>query len=539
MAPHNVEVEAITDTTGVPLPDPLTAAMPINDIRGRRKKAEKTTWGVAAPASSERFKSYSHTHKPKAKRWDHYISTESKSRKGNSLKNAAKYLGKPGLISLGGGLPSSEYFPFDSLDLTMPAVGKFSEQETKTDGVTVHVGKHDLAEDKSIFDIATAFNYGQGHGAAQLLRWVTEHTELVHNPPYADWACHMTVGSTSALDMSLRIFTEPGDYILSEDYTFATAIETAAPLGVKVAGIKMDEQGLLPESLDEVLTNWDPAARGGARKPFVLYTVPSGQNPTGATQGANRRREIYKVAQKHDLYIFEDEPYYFLQMEPYGGADAATPEPPSSHAEFMESLVPSLLSMDVDGRVLRMDSFSKVVSPGSRVGWITGAVQVVERYAKHADVSTQGPSGMSQLILFKLLDEHWGHPGYIDWLIHIRKEYTHRRDVMLRACDKYLPKDVVSWKPPMAGMFHWLQIDWRKHPHASTKSLTELEDEIFMLIIDHGALVMKGSWFYAEPDAAHDTMFFRATFAAAPADKIQEAIHRFGDAIRHSFKLKN
>lgn len=382
-----------------------------------------------------------------------YISTESKSRKGNSLKNAAKYLGKPGLISLGGGLPSSEYFPFDSLDLTMPAVGKFSEQETKTDGVTVHVGKHDLAEDKSIFDIATAFNYGQGHGAAQLLRWVTEHTELVHNPPYADWACHMTVGSTSALDMSLRIFTEPGDYILSEDYTFATAIETAAPLGVKVAGVKMDEQGLLPESLDEVLTNWDPAARGGARKPFVLYTVPSGQNPTGATQGANRRREIYKVAQKHDLYIFEDEPYYFLQMEPYGGADAATPEPPSSHAEFMESLVPSLLSMDVDGRVLRMDSFSKVVSPGSRVGWITGAVQVVERYAKHADVSTQGPSGMSQLILFKLLDEHWGHPGYIDWLIHIRKEYTHRRDVMLRACDKYLPKDVVSWKPPMAGMF--------------------------------------------------------------------------------------
>lgn len=70
MAPHNVEVEAITDTTGVPLPDPLTAAIPINDIRGRRKKAEKTTWGVAAPASSERFKSYSHTHKPKAKRWD-------------------------------------------------------------------------------------------------------------------------------------------------------------------------------------------------------------------------------------------------------------------------------------------------------------------------------------------------------------------------------------------------------------------------------------------------------------------------------------
>ncbi|KAK8233273.1 aromatic amino acid aminotransferase 1 [Phyllosticta capitalensis] len=464
MAPHNVEVEAITDTTGVPLPDPLTAAMPINDIRGRRKKAEKTTWGVAAPASSERFKSYSHTHKPKAKRWDHYISTESKSRKGNSLKNAAKYLGKPGLISLGGGLPSSEYFPFDSLDLTMPAVANRRRHSAR--------GKHDLAEDKSIFDIATAFNYGQGHGAAQLLRWVTEHTELVHNPPYADWACHMTVGSTSALDMSLRIFTEPGRlHLVRGLHVLRRQIETAAPLGVKVARV--------------VLTNWDPAARGGARKPFVLYTVPSGQNPTGATQGANRRREIYK-----------DEPYYFLANEPYGGADAATPEPPSSHAAS------SWRAWDVDGRVLRMDSFSKVVSPAAESAGLTGA-----------DASTGA------------------HPGYIDWLIHIRKEYTHRRDVMLRACDKYLPKDVVSWKPPMAGITG-SKSTGASTPHASPSPLTELEDEIFMLIIDHGALVMKGSWFYAEPDAAHDTMFFRATFAAAPADKIQEAIHRFGDAIR-------
>jgi aromatic amino acid aminotransferase I len=71
----------------------------------------------------------------------------------------------------------------------------------------------------------------------------------------------------------------------------------------------------------------------------------------------------------------------------------------------------------------------------------------------HADVSTQGPSGMSQLMLFKLLDEHWGHDGYLDWLIFIRMQYTKRRDVILGACEKYLPGEVVSWKPPMAGMF--------------------------------------------------------------------------------------
>src|SRR5690349_15826018 len=97
-----------------------------------------------------------------------YLTTESVIRKGNSLKKAAKYLGKPGIISLGGGLPSSEYFPFEELSLKVPAIGKFSEAETRESGVIITAGKHDLAEDKSIFDIATAFNYGQGSGAAQL-----------------------------------------------------------------------------------------------------------------------------------------------------------------------------------------------------------------------------------------------------------------------------------------------------------------------------------------------------------------------------------
>lgn len=342
---------------------------------------------------------------------------------------------------------------------------------------------------------------------------------------------------------------------MSEEYTFATAVETAAPLGVKVAGVKMDEQGLLPIALDMLLREWDPAAHNGAKKPFVLYTVPTGQNPTGATQGTERRKQIYRVCQKHDVYILEDEPYYFLQMQPYTGPNQPDAPPPASHEAFLKALAPSFLSMDVDGRVMRMDSFSKVISPGSRVGWVTASEQIIERYRMHADVSTQGPSGMSQMLLFKLLDEHWGHPGYLDWLIHIRLEYTKRRDVILDACEKYLPKEVVSWVPPMAGMFvsllpslplpdvklilgqHWMKIEWQKHPHAATKSIEEIDEEIFMASINHGALVMRGSWFYANTDDTHDTLFFRATYAAAPFEKIQEAIRRFGEAVRESFGL--
>ncbi|KAF2204481.1 aromatic amino acid aminotransferase 1 [Delitschia confertaspora ATCC 74209] len=535
--PAAIEVKAITDTAGVTVPDPLAAPIKSNEIYGRRRKTEKSQWGVAAPANSFNFRHYSYEDKPKAKRWDHRITPEALNRKGNSLKEAAKYLGKSGLISLGGGLPSSEYFPFDSLSLKVPSVGHFTEPETQTSGVILTAGKHDLVQDKSIFDIATAFNYGQGTGSAQLLRWIVEHTEMVHRPQYQDWKCTMSIGSTSALDMAFRMLTRPGDVILSEEYTFSAAVETARPMGVRVAGVSVDEEGLLPSSLNDILSTWDEKIRG-ARKPFLLYTVPTGQNPTGATQSLERRKAIYALAQKHDLIIIEDEPYYFLQMQPYTGPNTPDVPPPASHAEFLQSLVPSYLSFDTDGRVMRLDSFSKVLAPGSRIGWVTASEQLVSCYQKHADVSTQGPSGISQLVVWKLLDEHWGHEGYLDWLIHIRMAYTQRRDIILAACEKYLPKSIVSWKPPMAGMFHWLKIEYKKHPQASSKTIEELEEQIFLKVIDHGAMIMRGSWFYASHEEEHDALFFRATYAAAPGEKIEEAIRRVGEALRGEFGLE-
>lgn len=263
----------------------------------------------------------------------------------------------------------------------------------------------------------------------------------------------MTVGSTSALDHAYRMLTTRGEYILTEEYTFPTAVETAAPLGVTCVGIKMDSEGLLPSHMDSILTTWDPSIHGGSLKPWLLYTIPTGQNPTGATQSEQRRRDIYRVAQKHDVFILEDEPYYFLQMEPYTESSKPSPPPPSCHEEFLNSLVPSFLSMDVDGRVIRMDSFSKTIAPGSRMGWITASAQIVERYIRQSELSTQNPSGIAQIVLYKLLEETWGHRGYLDWLIHIRMQYTRRRDNICYACERFLPREVASWKEPDAGMF--------------------------------------------------------------------------------------
>jgi aromatic amino acid aminotransferase I len=343
--------------------------------------------------------------------------------------------------------------------MKVPSIGHFSEEETSAYGDVVSIGKYDVAEQKdrpdgAEYDLSTALNYGQATGSAQMMRWVTEHTELVCDPPYKDWRSCLTVGSTGALEQALRMFLdkERGDSMLTEEYSFATALETVAPLGAKVFGIRMDEQGLLPESMDEILSSWDAKARG-ARKPHLLYTVPSGQNPTGATMGEQRRKEVYDVCRKHDVFIIEDEPYYFLQMQPYTGAGAEGVPPPKNVEEFLEGLIPSLLSMDVDGRVLRMDSFSKVVVPGSRLGWVTASEQIIERYIRHSEVCNQGPSGFSQAILYKLLDEQWGHEGYLKWLMNLRLEYTRRRDTLMAACEQHLPGDVVSWTPPAAGMF--------------------------------------------------------------------------------------
>ncbi|KAI1082968.1 PLP-dependent transferase [Whalleya microplaca] len=538
--------------------EPLT----VEGIKARRAKAGKLVAPTASYSDSDMFKSpQAYEGKPKAKRWDHLLSQESLARHPCVLKLAAKHLKKPGLISLGGGLPSPSNFPIERLSMRIPTPPYFSEAETARPelGQDVSVGKYDTSTtEDGVYDLAIALNYGQSVGAAQLLRWVTEHTELVHGgggvgdggvgggggPPYADWRCALTVGSTGALEQALRMFSDRarGDAVLTEEYSFSTAVETAAPLGVRVFGVRMDAQGLRADDLDEVLSTWDESARGGARKPHLLYTVPSGQNPTGATQGLQRRRDIYAVCRKHDVFILEDEPYYFLQMEPYtNGAktknNTTTTAPAETSVEaFLHGLVPSLLSMDADGRVLRMDSFSKVVAPGSRLGWVTASEQVVERYIRHAEVASQGPSGISQVLMYKLVDEAWGHEGYLRWLMHIRLEYTRRRDAILAACEEFLPREIVSWVPPAAGMFLWLKVDHTRHPDASTKSILEIEEEIFDLCIEKGVLACRGSWFRAEQDVPPSGLFFRTTFAAASEENMAKAIERFGAAVRESFR---
>ncbi|ATY62899.1 aromatic amino acid aminotransferase [Cordyceps militaris] len=517
--------------------DRVPASTIIAEIQKRRADAGKLVAGVAAASNSDMFKGPKQDGKPKAKRWDHHLTEESLRRQPCALKQAAQFLKKPGLISLGSGLPSSQVFPFAELSMKVPVAPGFSEQATARSGVQATIGKYDVRDGASEYDLSVALNYGQATGSAQMMRFLTEHTEIVSRPPYADWAVCQTIGNTGALEQAARMLCDKGrrDAVLTEAFGFSTAMETLEPLGVGVFGTPVDGEGIVAEAMDALLSAWDDAARGGFRRPHVLYTVPSGQNPTGATQSAARRRAIYAVARKHDLIVIEDEPYYFLQMEPYGEAPRGR-APPATVDEFVAGLVPSYVSLDVDGRVMRLDSFSKVLAPGARLGWVVASQQIIERYQRHAEVASQGPSGFSQVILHKLLDQTWGHAGYLEWLMSLRVEYTQKRNALLAACEKHLPQDIVSWTPPAAGMFIWLTVDHTKHPDHGKRSLEEIEQEIFDACIEGGVLVARGSWFRAEQHVPLSGLYFRVTYATASVEDMDLATSRFGDAVRSSFK---
>ncbi|KAF4469486.1 aromatic amino acid aminotransferase I [Fusarium albosuccineum] len=528
-------------------------------IRKRRKAAGGLKAGVAAVSDSDMFKAPS-TGKPLAKNWNcwynlalprgcifwltktAHFSRETLSRLPCAIKQASGYLKQPGIISLGGGLPSSEYFPYAEISMRVPKPPHFSEQHVLSEEAelaqTITIGKYDVQKGLSEYDLSIALNYGQAMGSAQMMRFITEHTELIYNPPYADWGVCQTVGSTAALEQTIRMLCDKdrGDAVLTEEYTFSTALSTIVPLGIKVVGVKIDEQGLLPDEMDRILASWDDS--NGVRKPHVLYTVPSGQNPTGATQGIERRHAIYKVCQKHDIFIIEDEPYYFLQMPPYSGKAELAEEKPETVQDFVSGLVPSFISLDIDGRVLRMDSFSKVLIPGSRMGWVTASKQVIQQFIRLAEVANQGPSGLAQIMLWKLLDETWGHEGYLEWLMSLKRNYTRRRNMLLSACDEFLPKDLVSWTPPSAGMFLWLKVDHTKHPEFPQRSIPEIEQDVFSNALENGVLCARGSWFRAEPHTAPSELFFRTTFAAATEDAMRTAIQRLSTAIRQAFRHK-
>jgi aromatic amino acid aminotransferase I / 2-aminoadipate transaminase len=374
---------------------------------------------------------------------------------------------------------------------------------------------------------------------------------MVHSPPYEDWDVTLSIGNTLAFEACIRSFLARGDSIIMDEYAYTSGVYACRPQGLNIVGIGMDGEGMRADLLDERLSNWKESE---GRKPTVAYIVPYCSSRWRLSLERDRipRARVCLFREGRDcmqcfrnttssslktIHIVNpsvlDLTTDFLQMEPYTGEENPKYTTPKDSKQLISNLIPSFLSLDVDGRVVRLDSLSKVLAPGIRLAFITASAQLVERLVRFIEITSQAPSGFSQSIAYQLLSQHWGHEGFFQWLIYMRSEYTKRRDVCCRAIDKYLPEEVMEYTVPVAGMFFWI------HIIGSIKGFSskELGEKVFNKCLEEKVLMVPGHVFKAEKSEGKDELYFRGTFAAVPLDKLEMGIQRLGKALRDVFDL--
>jgi len=396
---------------------------------------------------------------------------------------------QPGMISLGSGSPAPASFPVTNISVTL------------RDGSTVALGEAATA---------VAMQYSPTEGLPSLIRWVDELQRAEHN-----WHLGLqgrvcvTTGSQSALHLALQMLLEDGDTLLADEYCYPGTLETVRPIGVRVQGVGGDDDGMDPNALEAALERVSSSSSSSTRRPRVLYTIPTWHNPTGATMPNERRRRVYELCREHDLLILEDDPYWFLGLEE-GAAD--------------ESSAESFLAIDArhgDGRVLRFDSLSKVLSSGLRVGWVSGPAALVERIELHQQVAALHSSGLSQAVVAAVL-ENWGPEGWVAHCSATRALYRQRRDWMQASAEKHL-HGLAHWNKPTHGMFLWLDL--------SPSGCTDSHALVKQRAVEAKVLLIPGSSFSAANPAAPST-FVRAAFSLASEEAMDTGLERLGELLR-------
>ncbi|KAF5923485.1 hypothetical protein HPG69_006656, partial [Diceros bicornis minor] len=280
----------------------------------------------------------------------------------------------------------------------------------------------------------------------------------------------------------------PGDNILLNEPVYSGTLQALKPLGCNIINVPSDEYGIIPDCLREILSKWKPEDSKDPKKntPKFLYTVPNGNNPTGNSLTTNRKKEIYELARKYDFLIIEDDPYYFIQ--------------------FNKSWTPTFLSMDVDGRVIRADSFSKVLSSGLRVGFITGPKPLIERIVLHTQVSSLHCGTFAQLLILQLLHQ-WGEEGFLAHVERVTEFYRKQKDAVLAAADKWL-SGLAEWHVPTAGMFLWVKV----------KGINDVKHLMEEKALKKEVLVVPGNAFYTDNSAP--SPYFRVSFSLASPEQM-------------------
>jgi len=379
------------------------------------------------------------------------------------IRDILKVTSLPEVISFAGGLPAPELFPIEGL---RKACQKVLEE----------IGP-------------AALQYSLTTGVPPLKRFLAERVSK-QGFEVDESNIQVTAGSQQGLDLVGRLFVEPGSVVITEIPTYLGAIQAFNFYGAKYVSVPMDENGVLIDQLEDKVKE---------SKPRIIYIVPNFQNPSGITLSEERRHKLVEIAKRYEVPIIEDNPYGELR---YAGKEVA-----------------SIQSIGGD-HVIQLQTFSKIISPGLRIGWISASKEIMalfERVKQSTDLHT---NTFCQYVIAEFAKD-----GSLDRHIEeLKVAYSERRQVMLDAMEQHFPEEV-NWTKPEGGLFLWVEL-----PRGMNSA--ELLDKA----IEKKVAYVPGSPFYAQTKG-ENTM--RLNFSNASPEKIVEGIRRLGQVIKENLPKKS
>ncbi len=331
-----------------------------------------------------------------------------------------------------------------------------------------------------------ALQYGSGAGTAELQNLIAEIMALEGISAQPE-NVQITSGSQMALELVTKLFCNPGDVILAEGPTYVGALGTFEGLQADVVQVPIDDKGLIPAELQNAIN----ALKAQGRTIKFLYTIPNFNNPSGITLAAERRPAVVEICRTAGIAIVEDNPYGLLSF------DGSTQQ--------------ALYSLD-PGNVLYLGSFSKIFSPGLRIGWVLAPADVRKRLQLAAEATTICPSVLSQMLVESYITA-------FDWRSHVREAcatYAQRCNAVMEALELHMPEGT-TWTKPAGGFFTWITLP-------AGRSV----DALLQPAIAAGVVFVPGSAFFAGPAGTNQ---LRIAFSFETEDALVEGIRRLGVAV--------
>lgn len=370
----------------------------------------------------------------------------------------------PSIISFGGGYPDATLFPAEQLDAVF----------------------HEILRAPG----GAAMQYAPSNGLAPLRAQIADLMTADGTPCSAQDVLILQ-GSQQGLDFAARMLVDPGDVIITEDPTFLGALIAFEPSQPSYAVVEVDGEGMRTDQLEAVLKA-NPRAR-------MIYTIPDFQNPTGVTLSLERRKTLIALANAHDLIVVEDTPY--------------------RHIRFSGQSLPTLKSMDTEGRVIHLGSFSKVLVPGLRIGWAVASPDLLGRMGL-LKVAADTQTSTLNMAAASLFLERYDLAAHIDML---RAAYAGKKDVMLDAIRQHFPQEI-TFTDPEGGLFTWVTFPEGFDATAFMREVALPQARV--------AYVPGASFFALTPR----TNYARFNFSAQSPENIQTGIAALGKAL-HSHLL--